>query len=123
MRATITLKAKPDVSSENPAVYLADTNQAAQDSATAAGTDTPPPKAKVNPHAVQGAFLGANLNKIVTVFLISGIRLVGKLRAFDQYCLLLEAPDGTRQLVFKHAASTVAPGMARPKSTHDRSYE
>ena len=42
----------------------------------------------------------------VTVFLNNGKKLVGRIRAFDKFTLLLESPYG-QQIVFKHAISTV----------------
>ena len=43
----------------------------------------------------------------VTVFLISGVKLIGKIRGFDKYSVILEA-NNQEQLIFKHAISTVA---------------
>lgn len=59
------------------------------------------------------AFLNTYVGKPVTVFLVNGIRLVGKLRQFDQFCLLLEGADGVSQLIFKHAISTIQPPARR----------
>ena len=42
----------------------------------------------------------------VTVFLISGVKLIGKIRGFDKYSVILEA-NNQDQLIFKHAISTV----------------
>src|SRR5438552_18648586 len=42
----------------------------------------------------------------VTVFLISGVKLIGKIRGFDKYSVILEA-NNQEQLIFKHAISTV----------------
>jgi host factor-I protein len=42
----------------------------------------------------------------VTVFLIGGVRLVGKIKGFDKYSVVLEA-NNQDQLIFKHAISTV----------------
>jgi host factor-I protein len=42
----------------------------------------------------------------VNVFLVNGIRLSGRLAAFDQFVVLLESGSGS-QLVFKHAISTM----------------
>lgn len=73
-------------------------------------------------NALQAAFLCHHLNKVVSVFLINGIRLVGKLKQFDQFTLLLEDKEGTRQLVFKHAVSTIQPPARRPgprEESHD----
>ncbi len=60
-------------------------------------------------NALQAAFLTGNLGKPVSVFLINGIKLVGNLRQFDQFTLLLEGPDGIRSMVFKHAVTTITP--------------
>ncbi len=46
--------------------------------------------------------------KPVTVFLTRGIRLSGKVKAFDRFSILLEI-NGEEQLVFKHAVSTIVP--------------
>jgi host factor-I protein len=43
----------------------------------------------------------------VTVFLISGVKLIGKIKGFDKYSVILEA-NNQEQLIFKHAISTVA---------------
>jgi host factor-I protein len=45
--------------------------------------------------------------KEVAVFLSSGKRLVGRLKAFDKFTILLEGPQG-EHIVFKHAISTVS---------------
>jgi host factor-I protein len=42
----------------------------------------------------------------VTVFLISGVKLIGKIKGFDKYSVILEA-NNQEQLIFKHAISTV----------------
>ena len=43
----------------------------------------------------------------VTIFLIGGVRLVGKIRGFDKYSVVLES-NNQDQLIFKHAISTIA---------------
>ena len=45
---------------------------------------------------------------LVTVFLANGKRLIGRIRAFDKFTILLETHHG-EQMVFKHAISTVGP--------------
>lgn len=45
---------------------------------------------------------------LVTVFLANGKRLIGRIRAFDKFTILLETHHGD-QMVFKHAISTVGP--------------
>jgi host factor-I protein len=42
----------------------------------------------------------------VTVFLISGVKLIGRIKGFDKYSVVLEA-NSQEQLIFKHAISTV----------------
>ena len=42
----------------------------------------------------------------VTIFLIGGVRLIGKIKGFDKYSVVLEA-NNQEQLIFKHAISTV----------------
>ncbi len=37
----------------------------------------------------------------VTVFLISGVKLIGKIKGFDKYSVILEA-NNQEQLIFKH---------------------
>ena len=49
----------------------------------------------------------------VTVFLISGVKLIGKIKGFDKYSVILEA-NNQEQLIFKHAISTVV----TQKSSH-----
>jgi host factor-I protein len=51
----------------------------------------------------------------ITIYLLSGVKLTGRLRSFDKYSVVLEA-NGQEQLIFKHAISTVV--MGRVVSTH-----
>ncbi len=43
---------------------------------------------------------------VVTIYLVSGVKLTGKIRSFDKYSVLLEN-NAQEQLIFKHAISTV----------------
>ena len=43
---------------------------------------------------------------LVTVYLLSGVKLTGRIRSFDKYSLILES-NSQEQLVFKHAIATV----------------
>jgi host factor-I protein len=65
----------------------------------------------------------------ITIYLVSGVKLTGKIRSFDKYSVLLEN-NSQEQLIFKHAISTVvsnrsvmhtpefrAPGQAVPPLT------
>jgi host factor-I protein len=42
----------------------------------------------------------------LTIYLLSGVKLSGRIRSFDKFSLILES-DHQEQLVFKHAISTV----------------
>jgi host factor-I protein len=44
----------------------------------------------------------------VTMFLVNGVMLQGRIAAFDLFCMLLER-DGYVQLAYKHAVSTIQP--------------
>ena len=61
-------------------------------------------------YRLQEAFLNtARKRKVkVTIFLINGVRIQGKIRSFDTFTILVE--DGRQQtLVYKHAISTIVP--------------
>jgi host factor-I protein len=47
---------------------------------------------------------------MVTVYLVNGIRLTGKVRQHDPFTLQLQDADGLESLIFKHAISTIIPG-------------
>jgi host factor-I protein len=57
---------------------------------------------------IQDAFLNSVRREkmAVTIFLISGVKLIGKIKGFDKYSVILEA-NNQEQLIFKHAISTV----------------
>lgn len=44
-----------------------------------------------------------------SVFLVNGIKLVGRIESFDQYMVLLRGNDQAVQAIFKHAISTISP--------------
>jgi host factor-I protein len=48
----------------------------------------------------------------ITIYLLSGVKLTGRIRSFDKYSVVLET-NNQEQLIFKHAISTVvmAKGM------------
>jgi host factor-I protein len=58
---------------------------------------------------IQDTFLNnARKDKtLVTVYLLSGVKLSGKIRSFDKYSLVMET-NNQEQLIFKHAISTVS---------------
>ena len=57
---------------------------------------------------IQESFLN-NARKekgVVTIYVLSGVKLSGRIRSFDKYSLVLET-NNQEQLIFKHAISTV----------------
>jgi host factor-I protein len=57
---------------------------------------------------IQDSFLN-NARKekgLVTIYLLSGVKLSGRIKSFDKYSLVLET-NSQEQLIFKHAISTV----------------
>ena len=57
---------------------------------------------------IQDSFLNnARKDKIVlTIYLMSGVKLSGRIKSFDKYSVILET-NNQEQLIFKHAISTV----------------
>ncbi len=57
---------------------------------------------------IQEAFLNnARKDKIfLTIYLMSGVKLSGRIKSFDKYSVVLET-NNQEQLIFKHAISTV----------------
>lgn len=46
----------------------------------------------------------------VSIFLVNGIKLQGKVDSFDQYVIMLK--NTVSQMVYKHAISTIVPSKA-----------
>ena len=67
---------------------------------------------------IQDSFLNnARKDKVVlTIYLMSGVKLSGRIKSFDKYSLVLET-NNQEQLIFKHAVSTVVTQKA-PHSAH-----
>ena len=66
---------------------------------------------------IQDSFLN-NARKekgLVTIYLLSGVKLSGRIKSFDKYSLVLETSN-QEQLIFKHAISTVV--ISRAAHTH-----
>lgn len=62
---------------------------------------------------IQEAFLN-NARKektFLTIYLMSGVKLSGRIKSFDKYSVILET-NNQEQLIFKHAISTVV--ISRP---------
>jgi len=64
---------------------------------------------------IQDSFLNtARKERVsITIYLLSGVKLTGRIRSFDKYSVVLEA-NGQEQLIFKHAISTVVMGRVAP---------
>jgi len=60
---------------------------------------------------IQDSFLNtARKEKLnITIYLLSGVKLTGRIRSFDKYSVVLET-NNQEQLIFKHAISTVVMG-------------
>ncbi|MBV9670312.1 MAG: RNA chaperone Hfq [Acidobacteriales bacterium] len=52
----------------------------------------------------------------VTIYLLSGVKLTGRIRSFDKYSVILES-NNQEQLIFKHAISTVVSVRSAHSST------
>jgi len=66
---------------------------------------------------IQEAFLN-NARKektFLTIYLMSGVKLSGRIKSFDKYSVVLEASN-QEQLIFKHAISTVV--ISKPPHSH-----
>jgi RNA chaperone Hfq len=68
--------------------------------------EEPKKEEKKKKTTLQDKVLSSLIGKDVTVFLISGTRLEGKLLDFDNFTLAITAPRG-RSLVYKHAVATI----------------
>lgn len=57
---------------------------------------------------IQDSFLNTARKEksLITIYLLSGVKLSGRIRSFDKYSVVLET-NNQEQLIFKHAISTV----------------
>lgn len=76
---------------------------------------------------VQDGFLN-NLRRDrinVTIYLMGGVKLTGKIRSFDKFSLVLESGN-LEQLIFKHAISTISVPRGSyhhgPREGHHQGY-
>ena len=57
----------------------------------------------------------------ITIYLLSGVKLTGRIRSFDKYSVILET-NNQEQLIFKHAISTLvlmrSPHHGESRSAH-----
>lgn len=75
---------------------------------------------KPSPQNIQDAFLNTARREkdTVTIYLMNGAKLSGRIKSFDKFSVLLES-GAQEQLIFKHAISTIlharrATGELRP---------
>ena len=63
---------------------------------------------------IQDAFLNnARRDKsAITIYLLSGVKLSGRIKSFDKYSVVLDTANNQEQLIFKHAISTVVTSRA-----------
>jgi len=69
---------------------------------------------------IQDSFLN-NARKekgVITLYLLSGVKLSGRIKSFDKYSLVLET-NNQEQLIFKHAISTVVMGRTAHALSHE----
>jgi host factor-I protein len=66
------------------------------------------PRTEKQTQNIQDGFLNsARKERLpVTIYLLSGVKLSGRIRSFDKYSVVLES-NSQEQLIFKHAISTV----------------
>ena len=69
---------------------------------------------------LQDVFLSSirNAGVQVTMFLINGVMLQGRVAAYDLFCMLLER-EGYVQLAYKHAVSTIQPVTPVDLQSHE----
>lgn len=63
---------------------------------------------KATPQNIQDAFLNTvrREKSMVTIYLLHGAKLTGRIKSFDKFSVLLES-GAQEQLIFKHAISTI----------------
>ena len=68
---------------------------------------------------IQDSFLNtARKDKsVITIYLLSGVKLTGRIRSFDKYSVVLET-NNQEQLIFKHAISTVVMSRSLHSERH-----
>jgi host factor-I protein len=66
-------------------------------------------EAKATPQNIQDAFLNTARRERsnVTIYLLHGAKLTGRIKSFDKFSVLLET-GSQEQLIFKHAISTIS---------------
>ena len=55
---------------------------------------------------------------ILAVFFTNGKKIIGKIKNFDRFTILLELANKQEQLVFKHAVSSMTPAKYMKQRQH-----
>jgi len=83
-------------------------------------TPTPEKRERMEkqPQNIQDGFLNSARKEklLVTVYLVSGVKLTGRIRSFDKYSVILES-NNQEQMIFKHAIATVVLPRTGPAPT------
>ena len=79
---------------------------------------------KSPPQNIQDAFLNTvrRDKTTVTVYLLNGAKLLGRIRSFDKFSVLLESGP-QEQLIFKHAISTISQSRRSTGELHNAPTE
>jgi host factor-I protein len=82
-----------------------------------------------SPQNIQDAFLNTVRREkdSVTVYLMNGAKLTGRIKSFDKFSVLLES-GSNEQLIFKHAISTIQhsrrpPGGGGDSRSHQQAHD
>jgi len=72
------------------------------------GLEKPEKKEHAEKQNIQDGFLNMARKErmAVTIYLMSGVKLTGRVRSFDKFSLILDS-NNQEQLIFKHAISTI----------------
>ena len=75
---------------------------------------------KQAPQNIQDAFLNTVRREktTVTIYLLNGAKLTGRIRSFDKFSVLLESGP-QEQLIFKHAISTISQSRRSTGELHN----
>ena len=76
---------------------------------------------KSSPQNIQDAFLNTVRREkdAVTIYLMNGAKLTGRIKSFDKFSVLLET-GVQEQLIFKHAISTISHTRRPPSGESQR---
>src|SRR5258708_33916726 len=73
---------------------------------------------------IQDSFLN-NARKekgVITIYLLSGVKLSGRIKSFDKYAMVLET-NNQEQLIFNHAISTMVTTRSMHHAAHHSNHK